>query len=182
MTTFTKAEQATITPLITERHKAQAAADRAGEATVEAEAHHTALLDHVASLGSEPQPVDFDTAAAWQAAHAEHRFAVAKLQPGIAPLAAKVADAYTAHGALLPAIENAEIAIRVAETKVFAARVATIAEQAIVAVVAFERSNATLPSGHHVARPDTLAFHPLPFGMVTVGVARNVDPSTVAVD
>ena len=182
MPTFTKIDQTTLAPFHATHAAAKAAVATAGDVTADADAQHVALLAKIDALGSEPQPNDFETSAAWQTAQAEHRFAIAKLQPGIAPLAAKVDAARAAYGALLSAINNAEVAIRHAETKLLTARVELITEQMLIAVVERERSNDGLPIGHKVTRPASLAYHPVGYGMVTVGLARNVDPATIAVD
>ena len=182
MPTFTKSEQSTLAPLHAALAAARAAVASAGDAVADTDARHVALLSKIDELGSEPHPNDYETSAEWQTAQAEHRFATAKLQPGIAPLAQMVGDARISFDALLPAVENAQKAIAQQEAAILGARLAVTADRAVIEGVEFMRASAKLSPGYGVEHPKALIYQGIGYGVVTVGVGRNVEVATVTTD
>ena len=182
MPIFTKAEHATLAPLIAALAAAKAAVATAGDVTAEADAQHVALLAKIAALGSEPQPNDFETSASWQTAQAEHRFKLAKLQSDIAPAAAKVDAARAAFDAALPAVQNAQNVILQADAGILGARVEVINDLGITAAVQFRRAHEKVPVGYSVDHPRGLSFQGMGYGMVAIALGRTVDIATIAAD
>ena len=182
MSTFTKAEQATLAPLHAAHAAAKAAVATAGDVTAEADAQHVALLANIDALGSEPQPNDFETSAAWQTAQTEHRFAIAKLQPGVAPLAAKVAAAHIAYAAALPAIQEAQNLLDQAALKILGARIELTADRVVIEAVEYTRAYEKLPIGYAVDRPRGLSFQGMGYGMVAIALGRTVDIAAIPAD
>ena len=182
MMTFTKAEQTTIAPHHAALAAANAAVAIAGDVTADADAQHVALLGKIAALGGEPQPNDFETSASWQTAQAEHRFNLAKLQPDIAPLAAKVDAARAAFDAALPAVQHAQHVLAQGEGKVVVERFIVCRDAVITAAIACNHTFAKLAPGYGLDRPIGLIMMGLGHGIATVGATMNVDLSLYPAD
>ena len=182
MPIFTKAEQATLAPLIAAHAAAKAAVATAGDVTAEADAQHVALLAKIAALGSEPQPNDFETSASWQTAQAEHRFKFAKLQPDIAPAVAKVDAAHVAYAAALPAIQEAQNLIDQAIVKILGARIELTADRVVIEAVEYMRAHERMALGYAVDRPRGLSFQGMGYGMIAIALGRTVDIATIPID
>jgi hypothetical protein len=182
MSTFTKTEQATLAPLIAALATATAALATAGDVTADADAQLVALLGKIAALGSEPQPNDFETSASWQAALGEHRFSIAKLQPGIAPLEAKVSAAQAEYATLAPAVHEAQIVVDLGVVRILAARLAAAREHSASTVIAYQRELQKLPAGRAPDHPHGMIYQALGLGVFKIGLTRNVDMTLVPVD